>query len=401
MSKISIDEVKIDWFLNHAVENVYPSKEALREKLMTGEQISVYLGVDPTGPTLHLGHMVTIQKVAELQAMGHKVILLMGDFTAMIGDPTDKSATRRQLTHEEVLSNLRLYKDQAARFLTFTGQNAAQIQFNSEWLAKMKFEDVIQLASHFTVQQMLERDMFEKRMDEQKAIHLHEFLYPLMQGYDSVAMDVDLEVGGNDQTFNMLAGRTLMKELKGKEKFVLTARLLADAGGKKMGKTEGNMIALIDTPEDMFGKIMSWTDGMILPGFEICTDASAKEVEDIRRRIESGENPMVLKRELAKRIVTWLCGEKEADAASEAFSRIHQQGEKPEEIKEIKIEKSEVSLIDALVQSKLVSSKSEARRQIEQGGVKVDDVVIRSVDAICHEGSVIQKGKRFFVKLVR
>jgi tyrosyl-tRNA synthetase len=399
MPKVSTDKKQIDWVLLHGVEHVYPSADALRARLMKGERLRVYVGVDPTGPTLHLGHAIWLQKLAEVQTLGHEVIMLIGDFTAMIGDPTDKSATRKVLTRDEVLANCKQYQKQAARILKFDGPNAAKLMFNSEWLAKMSFADVVELASHFTVQQMVERDMFEKRIEEGKPVHLHEFLYPLMQGYDSVAMDVDLEIGGNDQTFNMLAGRDLQRELKKKDKAVLALKLLADASGKKMGKTEGNIVAFTDSPEEMYGKIMSWTDGMIVPGFALCTTLPDVEVKAIEKAIEKGENPMIFKRDLAKRIVEWLVGEDAANQAAEQFSSIHQKGEKPEEIPELKIKK-EISLIDALVESKLCASKSDARRQIEQGGVKVDDMVVKDVAATVAKGSIIQKGKRHFVKLV-
>ncbi|MFA6355172.1 MAG: tyrosine--tRNA ligase, partial [Candidatus Paceibacterota bacterium] len=234
--------------LTRGISSIYPNREFLENKIKKGEKLTIYLGIDPTGPTLHLGHAIPIKKLSELQKAGHKIILLMGDFTAMIGDPTDKGAARKQLTHKQVMTNLKNYKKQASSLISFTGKNPAQIKFNSKWLGKMNFEEVLSLASNMTVQQMLERDMFKKRVEEEKPIYLHEFMYPLMQGYDSVAMKVDGEIGGNDQTFNMLCGRDLMKTISGKEKFVITMKLLEDNSGKKMGKTEGNMIALSDTP---------------------------------------------------------------------------------------------------------------------------------------------------------
>ncbi len=400
---VSQDHKQIEWFLTRAVENVYPSRELLRERLLSGEPLKVYHGIDPTGPTLHLGHTVPLRKLAELQKLGHKVILLIGDFTAMIGDPTDKTATRKKLTREEVLENCKQYKQQASSFLDFNGPNAAEFRFNSEWLAKMSFADVVELASHFTVQQMMERDMFEKRMEEGKPIHLHEFLYPLMQGYDSVAMDVDLEIGGNDQTFNMLAGRTLLKAIKHKEKFVVMNRLLSDATGKKMGKSEGNMLALTDDPKDAYGKVMSWTDEMIIPGFEICTQKTVEEIEGVKEALKAGENPIQSKKALAYHIVEGIFGEMAAKEAADEFVRVHSQGEKPEEIPELFLEQS-MALADVLVEVGFVSSKTEARRQIEQGGVKVNDEVIKDVKAVVEpmqDGLVIQKGKRHFVKVVK
>jgi len=399
-SNVNTDKKTIAHFLNRAVENVFPAKEKLAALLESGKRITVYTGIDPTGLTLHLGHLIWLRKLAELQKLGHRVILLIGDFTAMIGDPTDKSAARKRQTREEVLANCKRYKQQAETFLDFSGPNPAELKFNSEWLAKMSFSDVVELAAHFTVQQMIERDMFEKRVEEQKPIYLHEFLYPLMQGYDSVAMDVDLEIGGNDQMFNMLAGRTLMREMKQKEKFVLTLKLLEDPSGKKMGKSEGNVVAFTDAPEDMFGKVMSWTDGMILPGFELCTDVPDADISDMRARMADGENPMAFKRQLAKEIVTVLRSAKDADAADAHFSKVHQEKENPEEIPVYKVKSQKSKVVNVLVESGIVESKSEARRQVEQGGVKVDGVVVKDALSTVSAGSVIQKGKRHFVKLV-
>lgn len=410
MSTVNTNPAAIDWFLEHAVERVLPDAKTLRERLLKGERIRVYLGIDPTGPTIHMGHLIPVQKLAELQALGHEVVLLMGDFTAMIGDPTDKSTARKRLTREEVLENLKNYKTQLAPFLKFDGENPVQIRFNSEWLAKMSFNDVVELAAHFTVQQMIERDMFEKRLAENKPLYLHEFLYPLMQGQDSVALDVDLEVGGNDQTFNMLAGRTLLREVKGKEKFVMTCKLLADPTGKKMGKSEGNMISLMDTPEDAYGKIMSWPDTMILSGFDVLTGMTNDltlekgELEKRRAQLEAGENPMALKKELAYRVVSNCFGAEGADRAAAHFANVHQDGALPEEIVEVKVEGASISLVDALVLANLVESKTDARRQIEQNAVKVSGSVVtdgKMVVEIPSEGVVLQKGKRGFAKLVR
>ena len=220
-------------------------------------------------------------KLKQFQDLGHEVILLMGDFTAMIGDPTDKMAARKQLTHKEVMSNLKKYKKQSEKFLKFTGANKAQFKFNSKWLSKMKFEDVLKLASNVTVDQMLKRDMFARRNEEGKPIFIHEFMYPLMQGYDSVAMNVDVEVGGNDQTFNMLMGRDLSSVLLKKDKSVIAMKLLEDNTGKKMGKTEGNMVSFEDSYLDVYGKVMSWNDSLILKGFELCTDIPMSQIKDL------------------------------------------------------------------------------------------------------------------------
>ncbi len=277
--KVVTDEKKIEDFLSRGVESTYPSKEELKKALLSGKTLSVYNGIDPTGPTLHIGHGSTLLKLKEMQDLGHKVILLIGDFTGRIGDPSDKTATRKQLSAKEVKENLKSYTKQAGKILDM---KKVQVKFNSKWLSKLSFEEGMEIASEFTLQQMIERDMFEKRIKEGQPIHLHEFFYPLMQGYDSVVMDVDMEIGGNDQTFNMLVGRTMMKN-RGKEKYVLTTKLLVDPTGKKMGKSEGNMVTLEDTGENMFGKIMSWPDTLTPLAFKICTRAPIPDKNEMTK----------------------------------------------------------------------------------------------------------------------
>jgi len=394
---IDTDSKKIEELLTRGVENIYPKKDFLAEKLKSGEKLTLYLGIDPTGPCLHLGHAISLMKLRQFQDLGHKVIMLIGSFTAMIGDPTDKLATRKPLTREQVLENCKNYQKQAAAILDFEGKNKVEVRYNDEWLGKLKFDEIIDLASHFTVQQMLERDMFEKRMNEGKPIGLHEFLYPLMQGYDSVAMDVDGEIGGNDQTFNMLAGRTLIKAVKNKEKFVLTNKLLADPTGVKMGKTTGNMITLADSAEEMFGKVMSWTDGMIVSGFELCTKVPMSEVKNVGKRMKVGENPRDLKLELAGAVVEIYYGKKAAETAKENFLQMFQKKEVPDDIAELKL--AGASIVDVLFEAKFVTSKTDARRNIEQNGVKLNGAVVTDVAQTVKSGDIIQKGKRFFVKI--
>jgi tyrosyl-tRNA synthetase len=391
---VSTDKKQIEKLLNRGVEHVYPSRDFLEARLLEGKQLSIYLGIDPTGPDLHIGHSIQLRRLRMFQDLGHKIIMLVGDFTGMIGDPTDKSSARVKLTREQVLQNAENYKEQAGKILDFDGENPVEVKYNSEWLGKMSFEDVVELASNFTVQQMLERDMFDNRMKEGKPIYLHEFMYPLMQGQDCVAMDVDGEVGGNDQVFNMLAGRTLMKAVSGKEKFVVASKLLEDPTGKKMGKSEGNMIRLNDEPDEMFGKIMSWTDGMIMPGFEILTDedlAAAKK--------ESEEDPRGAKARLASLIVAYYHGEEEGKAAVGRFDQLFKKKEIPDDIDEVKIGRP-VSIVDALVETGLVKSKSEARRAIDGNGVKVDGEVVSGYEFEIGPGVLIQKGKRHFVKII-
>lgn len=390
-----------DELLTRGIAAIYPSKEFLQSKINKGEKLTIYLGIDPTGPTLHLGHAIAIKKLSEFQKAGHKIILLMGDFTAMIGDPTDKSSARVQLTRKQVLANLKNYKKQASSLISFNGKNAAQFKFNSKWLNKMNFAEVLNLASNMTVQQMLERDMFDKRLKEGKPIYIHEFMYPLMQGYDSVAMNVDGEIGGNDQTFNMLTGRDLMKTLKNKEKFVITVKLLEDNSGKKMGKTEGNMVALSDTASDMYGKIMSWTDSLIIPSFELCTNISMFELESIARDLADGAvNPRDLKMKLAHNIVSIYHGEKKATEAEKMWVNTFSKNEIPQHIETFTVKKDDL-LIDFLLNKGLISSKSDFRRLIEEHAITNLDTneKVSSTSQKAIPG-VYRIGKKRFCKII-
>ncbi len=395
----STDAQKIEEFLTRGVQEIFPSRAFLEEQLTRGRRLTMYLGIDPTGPSLHLGHAIALRKLAQFQSLGHRVILLIGDFTAMIGDPSGKSATRQMQTHKQALDHAKKYKKQAGKFLSFSGSNKAQVVYNSKWLAKLTLADVVRLASHMTVQQTLQRDMFKRRLEAQQDIHLHEFLYPLMQGYDSVALDVDGEIGGNDQMFNMLAGRKLLRQIKDKEKFVITMKLLTDSVGVKMGKTGGNMVTLEDTPVEMFGKIMSWTDDLIAPGFELLTDKPSFYYQGDPTRVTAGVGPRDLKAQLARSVVESLYSQKDANAASEQFDRTFKQHEPPEDVPEFHL-KGKMSIMDVLVGSGLASSKTDARRLIEGGGVKVNGKVMNDFEKEVYADSLIQKGKRHFVRTV-
>lgn len=393
---------KIQEVLTRGVENIYPNKESFEKLLKSGKKIKLYCGFDPTAPSLHIGHAIQIRKLAQFQELGHEVIFLIGDFTGMIGDPTDKSKTRPRLTREQLLKNSENYKKQAGKILDFSGKNPAKIMYNSEWNDKLTFVDLIELSSNFTIQQMLARDMFKKRMQDGKDLYLHEFLYPLTQAYDSVAMDVDLEIGGNDQMFNMLCGRTLIRKIKDKEKFVLTTKLLTDPKGDKMGKTTGNMVNLDEESNEMFGQIMSWPDGLIIPGLELCTDISMEEIYQIDKDIKEDKlNPRDAKARLAWQIVSIHYSEKEAEKAAEEFNNVFKEKEKPTDIPVYKANKSKVKIIDILFDSKLVSSKGEAKRLIEQGGVKIDDKKIKDCnqEIIIKDKTIIQAGKRKFIQI--
>ncbi len=386
------DDKKIDEILTRGVENIYPSKEEVKKVLLSGKKLSIYNGIDPTGPTLHIGHGSILLKMREFQDLGHKIILLIGDFTGRIGDPTDKAATRKQLSVEEVKQNLKLYTKQAGSVLDM---NKVEVKFNSKWLSKLPFEEVMKIASEFTLQQMIERDMFEKRIKEGQPIHLHEFFYPLMQGYDSVILGVDMEIGGNDQTFNMLIGRTMMKN-RGKEKYVLTTKLLVDPTGKKMGKSEGNMVTLEDDSINMFGKIMSWPDSLIFTAFEICTRVSLSEVEKIK---ENG--PRDAKIKLAHEIVRIYHGEKKAEKAEENFIKTFQKKEIPKEIEEIQCEAGEL-LSEALVKKKILSSKSEWRRFVLENAIHnlLKKENIKDVNFKIIENLTLKVGKKRFIKIL-
>lgn len=412
MPKTITDKNKINEVLTRGVENIYPTSLALEKIMLSGKKLKLYNGIDPTGPTLHLGHLVQILKLKDFQDLGHQVVVLIGDFTAQIGDPTDKTATRKKLTHEQVMENCQGYKEQIGKVLDL---DKTDFKYNSHWLEKLSFADTLELTSYFTAQQTLARDMFKKRIQAEKDLFLHEFLYPIMQAYDSVFMDVDLEIGGNDQMFNMLAGRTLMKKMKNKEKYVLTTRLLEDPTGKKMGKTESNMISLNLTAEDMYGKVMSWPDEFILPGFELVTRIPIKELAEIKKVLKSNKkNPKELKMRLALEITKLVHGEKAAERAQGHFISVIQKKEVPKDLEasvyadikiegraEVEIEKPIVNIL--ICNTKLASSKSEARRLVKQGGIKVEGEVVKDVNAkfkIPKKGLVIQRGKRMFVRIM-
>lgn len=372
--EVKKDPEIIERILEKGVEQILPSKEALKNLLESGKRIKIYQGFDPTADTLHIGHTVGMRKLEDFRKLGHHVIFLIGDFTARIGDPSDKTSARQMLTKEQVEENMKLYKEQASKIIDIDNkENPVEVLYNSEWLEKLNFGDIIHLASQFTVQQMIKRDMFKKRLEINKPIYISEFMYPIMQGYDCVVMDVDVEVGGNDQLFNMLAGRDLIMSELNKEKIVIAGKLLATSDGTKMGKSEGNMIKMNDTPEEIFGKVMAFTDSMIISGFEILTNSTMQEVDEYKQRLESGENPMVLKKELAHMITSEITNKEEADKAQEYFESVFQNKDQDVEIPEKSVDKEEIPLNELLVSIEFANSKSEAKRLVEQGAVKIND----------------------------
>ena len=392
--EINTDPKKIKEVLTRGVENIYPNRKALEKVLKSGKKLRVYNGIDPTG-RLHLGHFVVLRKLRQFQELGHETIVLIGDFTATIGDPTAKYAARKTLTRRQVLAYAKTYKKQIRKILDFSKPNVRFLH-NEEWTNKLKPADMLALASKFTVARLLERDMFQKRIKASRDIHVHEFLYPIFQAYDSVTMDIDLEIGGNDQTFNMLAGRTLMKKMKNKEKFVLATKLLVDPAGKKMGKTEGNIVGLDEKPDKMYGEIMSWPDEIINIAFELCTDTPMVEVKKIT-------NPRDAKARLAKEIVAVCHNKKAAELAEKEFNKIFREKKLPSKIPSIRIKEKYLNILSLLVKTKLSSSRAEAKRLVLQKGVKIDNQLQEDWQKAIEikKGQVVQVGKKKFVKIGR
>jgi tyrosyl-tRNA synthetase len=402
--KIDTDPKKIEELLTRSVVNVLPSKDDLRKILLSGKKLRIYIGADATGSRLHIGHATNFMILEKFRQLGHEVIVLFGDFTAKIGDPTDKGTARKPLTDTEVKKNLKTWEKQVSKIVKISHfGNGARIVRNSKWLSKLSFSDVIDLASNFTVQQMLERDMFQKRIEEKKPIHLHEFFYPLMQGYDSVVLDVDLEVGGNDQTFNMMAGRTLQKNLNNKEKFVLPTTLLVNpkTGKKMMNKSEGTAVWLDDKAEEMFGKIMSLADETIIPIFIDCTYVTIEEIEKIKQEMAGGVNPRDVKVRLAKEIVAIYHSKKEADKAEADFVNTFKDGGLPEKIDEVMATNGE-ALSELSVKAGLVKSKGEFRRLVLENAVSNQETGDKITDPNWKviSTAIFKIGKRRFLKVV-
>ncbi len=376
--------------LTRGVNQILPDKKGLAD-LMSKRKIRLYQGFDPSAPSLHLGNFVGLMKLRQFQKAGHEVIFLVGDFTGMIGDPTDKLATRKKLTREEVLKNAKAWKKQASKLLDFTGSNPAKIMFNSKWSDKISFKDLIEITSNLTVQQLIERDMFQARLKAKEPIYLHEFLYPVAQGFDSVEMDVDLEVGGNDQLFNMMVGRNLCKAIKNKEKYVLTTKLLVDKEGKKVGKTTGNALFLDSKPQDFYGGIMSFPDEVILLSYELLTELPLTGLEE---KIKL--NPMQEKKNLAYEIVRLLWGEKLAKKAALTFENNFHKREVEYSL-EIKLQKT---LADTVAPFTNLKSAGDAKRLIQQGGLTINGDVVSDLNYKIKKGDKIKIGKKIFGILI-
>ena len=400
--EIKKDEQLIKEAISRSVDRIYPTADKFEEMLRSGRQLRIYMGIDPTAPYVHLGHATNYLLLRRLHDLGHKIIVLIGDFTAMIGDPSDKDALRKLLTKEEVKENFKTFKKQISKIIDFDNKkNPVEVVFNSKWLAKLTFTELVELASNFTVQQMLERDNFEKRLEERKPLYVHEFFYPLMQGYDSVALLADVEIGGTDQTFNMLAGRTLLKKYKNKEKIVVTTTLLENpaTGEKLMSKSLGTGIGLFEEPNEMFGKTMALPDTAIIQCLIDCTRLPLAEIDKIKNDLAAGANPKDAKTRLAWEIVKLYHSEKKADEARNYFIRAFQKKEMPADVELVEVPRGAL-LSEVLLSRGLIKSKADYRRLI--GGMavkKANGDIIADPFFKIEEDVELKIGKKNFLKV--
>ncbi len=389
---------EIEELLTRGIANIIPSTDMLKKVLVTGKKLNVYLGIDPTAVNIHLGHAVTLRKLQKFAELGHNVTFLVGDFTALVGDTSDKETERPQLTKDEIQKNLETYKSQAEKVLDFS---RIKLLFNSQWLSELRFDEIVKLTQHFTLGDFISRELIKKRLNEGKKIGLHEVLYPVMQGYDSYHLDTDLQLGGTDQTFNMQAGRTLNKDLRDKESFVMTNSFLSGTDGRKMSKTWGNAIWLTDGPDEMFGKIMSLKDELIVEYFTLATDMLTSEIREIEQKIKDGENPMSFKKKLAVTVVEMYHSKEKAQEAEESFESIVQNKELPKDIEEIVVMNGQ-PLSKVVIERGLVDSMSEWKRLVEQHGASFNDTKIDSPffnTKDLPEESILKMGKRKYVRI--
>lgn len=392
---INTDPKLIEELLSRGVEEVIV-KEHLEKRLQNGEKLRVKFGIDPTGSDIHIGHAVPLRKLKQFQEAGHQIILLIGDYTAMIGDPSGRNDTRPLLTREQVKENMKTYLEQAGKVIDI---NRAEVRYNSEWYGQENFMKLfMELTGKISVARILDREDFKKRLKADEDIKMQEILYPVLQGYDSVALKANIEIGGRDQKLNLLMGRRVQRAYGQPEQDILTVPLLLGTDGeRKMSKTYDNYIALQDGAGEMYGKVMSIPDKLILAYFELTTEVSWVEIKKYEKEVKKGRNPMELKKILANSLVTLYYNEKEAKIAEEGFASTFSKKEVPEEMPEVK--PSVYDVITVLVEAQICSSKGDARRQIEQGGVKVNSEKISALDFSVKAGDVVQKGSRFFVKV--
>ncbi|MAG59818.1 tyrosine--tRNA ligase [Candidatus Woesebacteria bacterium] len=377
--------------LSRGVAKVLPSKGALVARMKKGK-VKLYLGIDPSGFRLHLGHSVPIRKIAQFAEAGHEVVLLFGTGTVLVGDPSQRDTARKLIDQKEIDKNIKDWKEQVAPLIDF---NKVTIKQNGDWLTKLTLREIIKIASNISAVQLFKREMFQRRIDKGDTVWYHETMYPLLQGYDSVAMDVDLEIGGTDQEFNMLIGRELQKKMNNREKYVLTVPMITGTDGKQMSKTSGNCVWLDDAPFDMFGKLMGTRDDQMALYMELLTDMPDAEI-----KAASKEGPMEAKKRLAWEIVKIYHGEKEADGARDEFEKVFQKGGTPQSAASHKVKAGKIDLAGILVDSGLAPSNSEARRLIEQGGVEWNGKKVTGTAIKVEKSGTLKVGKHRFLKVV-
>jgi len=377
--------------LTRGIANIIPEKSALEKVLSEDRKLNIYLGIDPTATKIHLGHAVNLRLLQKFADLGHNVIFLIGDFTALVGDTSDKDSERPKLSKKEIEENFSTYKEQAEKIIDFS---KVQIKYNSEWNSRLNFEDLLKLSDTFSLNDFISRELIKKRLTEGKRVGLSETIYPLMQAYDSYMLKTDIQIGGTDQTFNMQAGRTLIKNRDNRESFVITTQFLMGTDGRKMSKTWGNAIWLDDEPFEMYRKIMAINDDLVMDYFILGTNTNK---EDAPSEDEIRNNPVNTKKKLAKIIVLELHSEGDAQKAEEAFERVVQRGQAPENLAEIEVKEDSVIDDEFLVQHGLAISKSEAKRLFEQNGVSIDETKIKNGEEITgekDESLILRIGKK-------
>jgi len=379
---------KTEELLSRGVEQNLPSKEALK-KLMSRKKIRLYFGIEPTARNLHLGHTVSMRKLQKFAELGHEAILIIGTGTVLAGDPSLREVVRPKISKKEIQDNIKDWKAQLSKVIDLS---RVKVRHNSDWLAKLSYQEVLEIASHISIVKLLQREMFDRRIKKGGTVWTHEALYPLFQGYDSVFLDTDLEVGGTDQTFNMLIGRELMQKIKGKEKFVMTLKMILGTDGQPMSKTRGNCIWLTDSPREMYGKIMSISDELI-PSYTV-------SLTDLP--LEEKLLPLEAKKRLAKQIVSVYHGRKAALEAEKEFNQVFKERHLPSDVPVVKVAKKPVNILILLVKTKMAPSKTEAKRLIKQGGVRIDGTIKKDWRELVkvRKGQIIQVGKRKFIRVV-
>lgn len=397
--KTITDTHKIEHLLARNIEGII-EKKSLFKKLKSGKKLRIKYGIDPTGPKIHIGRAIQFRKLKNFQEIGHQIVLIIGDFTAQIGDASDKQAMRKPLSEKEIKQNMKNYKKQIGKILDM---EKVEIRYNSEWLGKLTIKELLSLARHFTAQQMIQRRNFKERWDQGKSIGVHELTYPLFQGYDSVAVKADVEIGGSDQLFNLKVGREIQKMFGQPPQDIMTSKMLSGLDGRKMSTSWGNVVTIVDKPNDMYGKIMSMKDELMAEYFELCTDTPLSEVEKIKKDLKLKKlNPRDAKARLAREIIVLYHGEKSALKAEKEFEKVFKEKKLPSKIPGVKIKERNLNILELLIKTNLVVSKSEAKRLILQNGVKIGGIVQNDwqKEIEIEKGLVIQVGKRKFVKIV-